>query len=512
MELKKTENTIKGTVQAILNRFVGIVMPFILRTVMIKRMGIEYAGLNGLFTSVLSMLSLSELGFGESIIYSMYEPIKNDDHQQLGRLLGYCRKIYRRVGVFILGAGCLMIPFLPMLIKEDMPSAVNLYILYIGFLIDCVGSYFFGGYRISLINAHQRNDVALGIQTSVFVVSYTIQIILVSVFRNYYLYLLVMIIQNLTVIYLTYRKSWKMYPDITVKEGLSNADKQQIKNNVVGIVFHRFGDTLSTSLDSMVISAFLGLTAVAIYGNYNFVFISVLSIMSTFFGILTAGIGNKILTSDLEENRNVFRQLNYVSMRLTTFCCACMMALYQPFMKTWMGEKLMYPLYIAALFVLYFFIAASRKLINTYKNALGMWLVDKWKSIVACIFNLVFNVIMIQKIGIAGVVLSTILSYAVVEIPWEVHVVFRDYFKEAETGYYKTLFLNLIETALVSAAAYWAVGRLIAAGMTNIIAVFAAGIVISALMVILLHFREAQFRQIMDRALETIKKMRRKEA
>ena len=232
--------------------------------------------------------------------------------------------------------------------------------------------------------------------------------------------------------------------------------------------------------------------------------------MSVFFNVLTAGIGNKTLTADLEDNKVVFDELIYVSMRLITFCCACMMALYQPFMRTWVGSELTMPLYIAVLFSLYFFTAASRKLVNTYKNALGMWLEDKWKSIVACIFNLIFNIVMVQKIGIAGVVLSTILSYAVVEIPWEVHVLFRNYFKSGETGYYKTLLMNLGETALVSAAAYYAVSRLISIGMTNIIAVFAAGVIIVSALVLLLHFREPEFKKIIDRGVSTIKGMRKK--
>ncbi|MBE6117208.1 MAG: hypothetical protein E7188_01505 [Erysipelotrichaceae bacterium] len=512
MELKKTENTIRGAVSGIINRFVGIVMPFILRTIMIKRLGVDYAGLNGLFSSILSVLSLSELGFGESIMYSMYEPIKNDDHAELGRLLGYIRTVYRKIGLFIMCAGLALMPFLPVLVKSEIPSDVNLYILYVLFLTDTLITYFWGGYRVILLHAHQRSDVFISIQSWVFLITYTLQIIFIIVFHNYYLYLLIMISQTVSYTFFSYLAARRMYPDIVPVKGLAEEEKAKIRNNVTGIAFHKVGDTVSTSLDSLVISAFLGLAAVTIYGNYNFVFIAVLSVMNTFFNVLTAGIGNKTLTADLEENRSVFHELNYVSMRLTTFCCACMMALYQPFMKAWVGQELMYPLYIAALFVLYFFTAASRKLINTYKNALGMWLEDKWKSIVACVFNLVFNIIMIQVIGIAGVVLSTILSYALIEIPWEVHVLYRNYFRSGESRYYRSVLKNLAETALVSAAAYLIINGMISAGMTNIIVLFAAGMLAVGLMLVVLHFREPEFKRIMERIVSTIHRMRRKEA
>ena len=512
MELKKTENTIRGTAMGIINRVVGIIMPFVLRTVMIRQLGIDYAGLNGVFSSILSVFSLSELGFGDSIIFSMYEPIKNDDYDEIGKLWAYCRTIYRRVGVFILIAGVLLIPFLPRLIKSGIPSDMNLYVLYLGFLFDTVISYVWGGYRFTVISAYQRTDVYTGIQSILFLIFYTIQIIQLTIFRNYYIYVIVMILQTVALAYCGYLASKRMHPEIVPMQGLAEEKKKKIRNNVGGIAFHRVGDTVSTSLDNLVISAFLGLTAEAVYGNYNFVFIAVLSIMNTFFNVLTAGIGNKTLTAGLEENKGVFDELNYVSMRLTTFCCACMMALYQPFMRTWVGNELTMPLYIAALFTLYFFTASSRKLVNTYKNALGMWLEDKWKSIVACLFNLIFNVVMIQRIGIAGVVLSTILSYAIVEIPWEVHVLFKNYFKTGEAGYYKTLLINLAETALVSAAAYYIVNYLISVGLTNIIAVFAVGILVVSVFVLLLHFREPEFRKIIDRGVSTIKGMRKKSA
>ncbi len=509
MELKKTENTIRGTIAGIINRLIGIVMPFILRTVMIKRLGADYAGLNGLFTSILSVLSLSELGFGDSIVFSMYKPIKDDDKDQLGKLVEYCRIVYRNIGIVILIAGLVLIPFIPHLVSGEIPSDMNLYILYCGFLLDTLINYFFGGYRVSLINAYQRQDITIGIQSAVFLVFYTIQICALLVFQNYYLYLVIMIMQTLTYTILWYCAAKKMYPDISPKSGLDSNTRKTIRNNVVGIAFHRVGDTVSTSLDSLVISVFIGLSAVTVFGNYNFVFIAVLSIMSIFFNVLTAGIGNKALTSELEENKAVFDELNYVSMRLTTFCCSCMMALYQPFMRAWVGEELTMPVHIAILFTVYFYVASSRKLVNTYKNALGMWLEDKWKSIVACVFNLIFNIVMIQKIGIAGVVLSTILSYAVVEIPWEVHILFRRFFNTSEMGYYKTLFTNCIETTLVSGAVYLIVQYYNQISQSSIVMQFILGILVSVLFIYLLHHKESAFCKIQDRCVTVMKNMMR---
>jgi len=449
MILTKTKNTINGVISGFINQLVTTLLPFVLRTVMIYVLGMEYAGLNSLFTSILSVLSLADLGFSTAVIYYMYQPIKENNTELICQLLGYYKIIYLWVGSIIGVMGILVMPFLHIFVKTGYPGNLNLYLLYMAFLINTVITYFFGGYRISLLLAHQRNDIYTIIGASINGLGYIIQIAALLIFKKYYLYLILMILLNLALTVAESHKATVMYPEYYPKKGLGKSDRKEIKGKVCDLLYQKIGSTVSVSLDSVIISTYLGVTAVAVYGNYFYVFTAALNMINILYNVLTAGIGNKILVSSLEENYTVFKRLNFVNHFLITFFCTCLLCLYQPFMEIWVGKKYMYTIFIVLLFVVYFFISGSRKMILTYKDALGMWHIDRWKPIIACGVNLVLNIMLVKYIGVAGAIISTIISYVVVEMPWETYVLYKNYFKCSQKNYYKNFFLNGLSTVFV---------------------------------------------------------------
>lgn len=454
MELEKTTNAINGTITGIIQQIVNTLMPFALRTVMVYSLGIDYAGINSLFSSILSMLNLAELGFSSAVIFAMYQPIKENNTKELCQLLGYFRKVYFSVGLFIGIAGVVLTPFLNVIITSPVPDDLNMYLLYYGFLFNTVVTYLFGGYRSSVLLAYQRNDIINKISTIVSGVGYTCQILSLLWFHNYYIYIFLMITMN---IISTASAAWiakKKFPSLNPENGLKEEKRKMIFSKVKDLLFQRIGNTVSTSFDNMIISRYLGLTAVAIYGNYFYIFSAAKSFMNTFYSSLTAGIGNKILNASLEDNRKVFKRLLFISGLLTSFCCTCLCCLYQPFMEAWMGKENMYSMKIVLIFCIYFFIVGSRMIIDTYKSALGLWHPDRWKSIIGAGVNLTFNIILVKAIGVAGVILSTIVSYTVIEIPWETHVLYKHYFHTSSSEYYLSLLKNGCLTVLTCSSVY----------------------------------------------------------
>ena len=448
MELEKTKNTINGMIAGIVNQIVNTLLPFALRTVMVYSLGIEYAGINSLFSSILSMLSMADLGFSGAVVFAMYKPVKENDTRKLCQLLGYYQKTYIAVGSIIGIAGIAITPFLKQIVTSTVPGGLNLYVLYYGFLFNTVVSYFFGGYRSSILLAYQRNDLFTYITTAATGIGYGLQIAAMLVFRNYYLYIALMILMN---VFITMSGAWmarKKFPEIKPEKGIADTDRKTIFSKVKDLLFQRIGSTVSTSFDSMVISHYLGLTAVAIYGNYFYIFSAAQSFMNTFYNPLTAGIGNKILNASLEENKTVYRRLLFISGLLTAFCCTCLCCLFQPFMQAWMGKENMYSMTIVLIFCVYFFVVGSRKIIDTYKSALGLWHPDRWKSIIGAGVNLTLNILLVKTIGIAGVILSTIISYAFIEIPWETHVLYQHYFHSSSSEYYRAALKNAALTVL----------------------------------------------------------------
>ena len=280
---------------------------------MIYSFGIEYAGINSLFTSILSVLSLADFGFISAVVFAMYKPINENDSEKLCQLPGYYRRIFFYVGSIIFVGGLCVMPFLKYMIKSDVPGNMNLYVLYLGFLINTVITFFFCGYRNSVLFAYQRKDVYNIVLMVVTGTGYLVQIAAMLVFKNYYLYMIIMIMMNLSVTVSGAFAAKRLFPNVVPKTGLDKESRVDIFKKVTDLLYQRIGTTVSTSLDSVVISRFLGFAAIAIYDNYFYVFAAARSFLDSFFSSLTAGVGNKILTASKEENRKVFHRLMSVS-------------------------------------------------------------------------------------------------------------------------------------------------------------------------------------------------------
>ena len=160
MKIDRTKNAGRNIVFGCMLKIYQIVMPFIMRTLMIYYMGIQYLGLNSLFTSILQVLNLAELGVGSAMVYSMYKPIAVDDKKMICALMKLYRTYYRVIGIIIAFLGLCLVPFIPKLIKSDVPADINIYILYILNLSVTVLSYWLFAYKNCLLDAHQRTDVA----------------------------------------------------------------------------------------------------------------------------------------------------------------------------------------------------------------------------------------------------------------------------------------------------------------------------------------------------------------
>ncbi len=513
MELEKTKNTINGFFAGIVGLLINTIMPFILRTTMVYIIGIEYAGINSLFSSIFNVLSLADLGFSGAVVYSMYKPIKENDYEKLSQLLGYYRRLYHYVAGVIFIAGLCVIPFLKTIVNSDIPGNLNIYVLYFGFLINIVVAYSFGAYRSSILIAYQRNDVFKLVQATILLIGYTAQIVTLLLFRNYYCYLIGMILMNLAVVSCEAYMARKLFPHIKPKKGLDSQGKKQIFSKVSDLLFKRIGTTVSTSLDSIIISTYLGLTAVAMYGNYYYVFTAAMTFMNTFFTSLTAGIGNKTLNSSKEENKVVFSRLNTISDILITFCVTCLFCLYQPFMELWMGKQYMFSYDTVILMAVYFFIAGSRRLINTYQDALGMWHEDRFKPLVGAGINFIFNVILVKTIGINGVIISTIISYLFVELPWECHVLFDKYFQESPSRYYLSMLKNLLITAGVTLITFECTQLVTVTNLTlRLLLCLVITLICSFGMIYLLYRKNENFQFAMMRLKEHLPFLKNKQA
>ena len=213
MKINRTENAVRNILFGGILRVYQIVIPFVMRTVMIYCMGVQYLGLNSLFTSILQVLNLAELGVGSAMVYSMYKPIAEDDTDTICALMGLYRTYYQCIGLIIAVIGVGLTPFIPKLIKSDLPVGINIYALYLLNLSATVLSYWLFAYKNSLLQAHQRIDVTSKVTLITNTFQYVVQIFVLAVLKNYYIFVVVMLLTQAMTNIITSIVVTKMYPN-----------------------------------------------------------------------------------------------------------------------------------------------------------------------------------------------------------------------------------------------------------------------------------------------------------
>ena len=436
MRIARTKNTIKGSFWGIVYRLTCTIIPFIIRTIIIKQFGEEYVGLNSLFTSILQVLSLSELGLSSAIVFSMYKPIANDDYDSICCLLNFYRKAYLIIGSIILSIGLLCLPFLPYLINGDVPEGINVYFLYIIFLSNTCISYFFFGYKEAVLTAYQRNDILSTVRLIVIVFQYAIQIIVLLLIKNFYLYVSIMVIftffRGLTNSLIVNKK----YPHIKCCGKVPDSEKTIIKKNMAGVAVGKVGVVARGACDNIIISAFLSLTALAIFDNYYYILSAVIAFLTVIENSLIAGVGNSIVIDNKEKQFRDFKKISLAFIILSSVCVSCLACLYQPFMMLWVGDSLMLVDYEMILFCLYFYVSTMSTIGSVYLTAGGLWWKLKMKSIIEVVFNLSMNILLVYLLGIVGILIATICSLFFFSFVWSGAVLFKNVFPDHKLGKY----------------------------------------------------------------------------
>lgn len=447
MTYNRTKNAKRNIINGLMLKIYQMLCPFITRTVMIHILGMEYVGINGLFTSILQVLNLAELGVGSALTFSMYKPIAEKDYNTVCKLMNLYRHYYRIIGTVILILGLSLTPFLRLLIKNDVPHDINVIVLYVMNLIATVLSYWLFAYKSCVLMADQRADIVSKISLLTTTIQYFLQIIFLAFFKNYYLFVLSILIAQVTNNLISSKYVDDNY-EYMPKGNLEEDELKEINVKIKDLLTNKIGGTIINSADSIVISAFLGLTILAKYNNYFYILNSVLGVITIIFSAITASIGNSIITERKEKNLDDFFVFSFIISWLSCVTSACLIGLYQPFMEVWVGVNNMFTNNIMICFVIYYHVQVINRIFVTYKDAAGIWHEDRFRPLVVSIANLTLNLLTVNIWGIYGVLLSTIATTLLIGMPWLLKTLFSTLFDGKCIGYLKQMLLYQMVTVI----------------------------------------------------------------
>lgn len=493
-KIERTKNATRNIIFGVILKAYQIIVPFLMRTAMIYLMGVQYLGLNSLFTSILQVLNLAELGVGSAMIYSMYKPIAEDDNATICALMKLYKTYYRIIGLVIAVIGCALTPFIPKLISGDVPDNLNIYLLYLLNLGATVLSYWLYAYKNCILQAHQRVDIVSKVSLVTSTIQYALQLLVLWLFKDYYLYVIVLLATQALTNITTAMCADRIYPQFKPKGQIATEEKEAINNRIKDLFTSKIGGIIYDSADTIVISSFLGLTALAIYQNYFYILNAITGLITVVFSACTAGIGNSIVVETKEKNYKDLNKFTFIICWGAGFCAVCLLCLYQPFMELWVGKDLMLSSSAVICFVVYFFVRQLNSLFNTYKDASGMWHEDRFRPLVAALTNLALNLILVQFIGLYGILISTVLAIVCVGMPWLLHNLFTVIFeKKYLVGYLKNLLYYCFIILINCTITYFICTKVNAGLITTLVIRGAICVVLPNLIYLFAYYKRIEF-------------------
>lgn len=493
----RTKKSIRNIVIGLSSKIILILLPFINRTIIIWYLGNEYLGLNSLFTSILSVLNLSELGLSFAVVYNMYGFIARDDTDSICALLNFLKNIYIFIGIGISVIGVAIIPFLPRFIEGTYPDDINLVMLYIIYLLQTVSSYCVIGYKSVILSAAQRSDIVNGVQAMCLILQQVFQLMFILLTRNFYLYAIMCpvwtMINNLIIALV----SKKIFPEYVPRGRLSMEKKEEIKIQVGGLLADRISVAIRNSTDNIVISSLFGLSILAKYSNYYYIMFSgVYGTLLFLMQAIQASIGDSIARESVEKNYKDFMVINFMFSFVNVVSVTCLFGLYQCFITSWVGEKNLLSDCVMVLFCAYCFVFNVCTPINPYFDGNGLW--DKLRRIIlgSALANVVLDILLGKVLGISGIIIATICSLIIPYVFCRINCLYKYYFKAYKKVDYYLIQVRAMAILVISCMIMLLLSiierKLLISGVVLLVVRFLESVFVSISVFILVNIKERE--------------------
>lgn len=451
----RTEYTVINTLTGIGGYILNTVIGFVCRMVFVQCLSADYLGVNGLFTNLLSMLSLAELGIGGAVVYALYKPLAENDEEKIASLVKLYGTAYRIIGLAVAVIGLAMMPFLDLIIQDQPAIRESIYLLYAINLFNTASTYFFS-YRSSLIIAAQQNYIVAAVNYAVTISQSILQIAALLLFRNYLAYLLIqslgVFINNVVVS----RIAVKKFPFIQKKniQPLPKEEKRRIFANVRDLTFYKISGLLVNSTDNILVTFFDGLTVTGIASNYTLLVNTLNSLLSLLFNGLTASIGNHNATESKEKQFEMFRFLNLMNFWIFGWGALGIIFCSGDLVELCFGTEYVMGLEIPLVMALNFYTVGMMNAVWTYKHTLGLFRYGRFLQIGTGILNIVFSILLGQRWGIFGILLATTLARGMTNLWYDPFVVMKHGFFRSPWVYLRRYLRNLA-VLLVAGGICW---------------------------------------------------------
>lgn len=441
-KLSRTEYSLINMTTGILGYGLNTVIGFVCRIVFVRILSAEYLGISGLFTHILSMLSLAELGISSAITFALYKPIAQDDEEKIASIMQFYRKAYIVIGVTVAIIGLILFPFLDLIITDVPNIKENIHLLYLLYLFNTVESYFFS-YRQSLLTAMQRQYIVIGYSYIVTILQSILQIIFLSITKEYLTYLLIQIVAVFLYNVWISRKAVKDYPYIKNKNipKLSHEETRDLLKNVKALAINKVSGVLVNSTDNIAITYFQGLSSVGFASNYTLFSTTLDKLITQLFNGLTGSVGNLNASTDDETKYQFFKTLNLANFWLYGWAALGITFVSGDLVSWFYGSSYVMKMNIPLILALNFYSIGMLHAVYTYKSTLGLFRYGQYLLFLTGVINLVLDVLFGRLWGTFGIYFATLIARICTNLWYEPYALYRYGLKKKPILYLKRYFI-----------------------------------------------------------------------
>ncbi len=493
-------NSLRNSSFALAGQIITIFLGFIVRWFFIRRLGQEYLGVNSVMESMLTILSMTELGIGTSVAFALYKPIEDGDEKRIGSLMAMYKKVYYILGIATAVIGPMLIPFMRFFTREAV-NIDNMNIIYILFLLNTVLSYFFA-YKRTLLSAYQQNYINSVSEDSFAVVKYILQCVAIIRFDSYIGYLVINLVCNCSANIVISAVCDKKYHFLKKykKEKLLKEDSDILKKSVVSLMYQKIGAKLVTGTDNLMIS-YAKLTLMGIYSNYSVVVSTVSRVVYNVLCSVMGSMGSLMAQEDDDHKYTVFEEFAFATFCFYFFISIGFSACLERFIVIWAGDDWLLPPSITFVVILNFFLTGLRQPNIVVIEVAGLFNRLRLKAVGEVVVNLAvsFLFLVVFKMGIYGVLFGTTVSMVGVCIWWEILAVHKYALHKPVKKYYVNYLIQLCAAAIGCFSAYYACRLIPVGGIIGLILSGMSACVIFIAVILIFYSKNRVFWALLKR-------------
>lgn len=494
-----------------LAKTLDLLIAFVTRTLFIKIFGVGLLGVSGLFTNVISILALADLGFGTAMTYSYYKPIAESDYEKIAQLNRFYRRVYNVIAVAVLIIGLALIPFLKYIINLKEPID-HLYLYYVLTLANTVVSYLFV-YKSSVINAHQEGYLISKFNMILNIIFSIVRILVMLLTKNYAIYVSLLTLATLVNnIYISHIAN-KRYPYIKKCDtDLNKEEKSGIFKNVGSAFLYKVSSVLMNSTDNILISKIVGTEIVGYYSNYLTIINTLSSYVSIVFYSLTASIGNVIAKESNEKQYATFREVQMLSYWFAIVVSSCVYVLIDSVITIWIGKGFVLDHLTIIAIVVNFYLACVLYPIWIFREAAGLYRKTKYIMVICALINVGLSILLGMWLGLSGILFASAISKLVTYVWYEPIILFRDYLKDSSKKYFLPVLFVTSVTVVVSIILSYIVSFIPFSGIIGVLIKGTLCFIITNIVFVLIYGRNEYFKALVRRAMGMLRGFIKKKA